>query len=123
MAGREIEKEKSPAISERTDIEDRQRANRGFSRRCVLRVEVKCDSTDVRPLDNAATGDLSFLAAPDFETPADFDGDNIYEVEVTADDGNGGTTVQAISATVTAVNDNDPVFTSSDTPTRATFSP
>ena len=35
---------------------------------------------------NGATGNLSFLAAPDFESPADSDGDNVYEVEVTADD-------------------------------------
>ena len=45
----------------------------------------------------------------------DFDGDNIYEVEVTADDGNGGTTAQLISVTVTPANDNNPVFTSPNT--------
>ena len=57
-------------------------------------------------------GNLSFLAAPDYEAPGDFDGDNVYEVEVTADDGNAGTTAQLISVTVTPVNDNNPVFTS-----------
>ena len=31
---------------------------------------------------DALTGELSFITAPDFETPADADGDNIYEVEV-----------------------------------------
>ena len=36
------------------------------------------------------TGNLAFLAAPDYEVAGDFDGDNVYEVEVTADD-NGGT--------------------------------
>ncbi len=33
------------------------------------------------------TGALAFLAAPDFETPADADGDNVYEVIVAASDG------------------------------------
>ena len=60
---------------------------------------------------DGATGDLSFLAAPDFEAPADFDGDNVYEVEVTADDNAGNTTPQLISVTVDPVNDNSPVFT------------
>lgn len=60
--------------------------------------------------------ELEFLAAPDYETPLDADGDNVYEVQITADDGNGGTTVQSISVTVTPANDNAPVFTSSSTP-------
>ncbi|MEZ5477272.1 MAG: hypothetical protein R3E95_07255 [Thiolinea sp.] len=46
------------------------------------------------------TGALAFAAAPDFENPTDADGNNIYEVEVTADDGNGGTDVQALAVTV-----------------------
>ena len=37
-------------------------------------------------------------------------------VDVTANDGNGGTTAQSLSVTVTAANDNVPVFTSSSTP-------
>jgi hypothetical protein len=36
---------------------------------------------------NAATGVLTFIAAPDFETPLDSDGDNIYDVIVRASDG------------------------------------
>ena len=36
---------------------------------------------------DAATGTLSFVAAPDFEAPADADGDNGYEVIVRASDG------------------------------------
>ncbi|MCP4410660.1 MAG: DUF4347 domain-containing protein, partial [Gammaproteobacteria bacterium] len=50
-------------------------------------------------------GVLTFDAAPDFENPTDSDTDNVYVVEVTADDGNGGTDVQTISATVTDAND------------------
>ncbi|WP_162560038.1 peroxidase family protein [Methylotetracoccus oryzae] len=36
---------------------------------------------------DATTGDLSFIDAPDFETPGDADGDNLYEVTVAVDDG------------------------------------
>jgi len=50
---------------------------------------------------NSTTGELTFNTAPDFEAPTDANLDNVYEVEVTGDDGNGGTTVQSISVTVT----------------------
>ncbi|MDB5390959.1 MAG: Cadherin domain protein, partial [Planctomycetaceae bacterium] len=58
------------------------------------------------------TGTLTFKAGPDFESPADANGNNVYELQVMADDGVGGTAVQSISVTVTPVNDNMPVFTS-----------
>jgi hypothetical protein len=48
-------------------------------------------------------GDLSFKSPPNFEIPADKGADNLYEVEVSADDGHGGVTVQNISVTVTDV--------------------
>ena len=54
---------------------------------------------------NAGTGDLTFNSAPDFENPTDHDSNNVYEVDVTADDGNGGTAVQSLSVTVNAAND------------------
>ncbi|MCY2968767.1 MAG: M36 family metallopeptidase [Planctomycetota bacterium] len=56
-------------------------------------------------------GALSFAANPDFEIPADLNHDNVYLVQVTADDGMGGTTAQNLTVTVTAVNDNSPIFT------------
>ncbi len=55
---------------------------------------------------------LVFIAAPDFETPLDANADNVYEVELVADDGNGLTTLQTVLVTVDPVNDNAPVFTS-----------
>lgn len=58
-----------------------------------------------------AGGTLAFITAPDFESPTDAGADNVYNVTVTADDGNGHTTTQAIAVTVTAVNDLNPVFT------------
>ena len=52
-----------------------------------------------------AGGVLTFNTGQDFETYADNNSDGVYEVEVTADDGNGGTDVQLISVTVTDVNE------------------
>jgi hypothetical protein len=60
---------------------------------------------------DAATGTLSFLAAADFEAPNDADGDNVYEVVVSASDGSLSDT-QALSVTVTNVNE-APVIVSS----------
>ncbi len=54
------------------------------------------------------------LRRRDFELPTDADGNNVYVVTVQASDGNGGTTSQTINVTVTAVNDNNPLFTSPD---------
>ena len=67
---------------------------------------------------NSTTGELTFDAAPDFESPTDSGTNNVYDVQVTADDGNGGTDVQNLSVTVTDAND-DPVITSSATPSVA----
>ena len=63
---------------------------------------------------NAATGEVSFNEAPDVENPDDANGDNVYDIVVTASDNTGGTpdTNQAVAITVTGVNDNAPVFTS-----------
>ena len=63
---------------------------------------------------DAVTGDLTFLAAPNFESPGDSDTDNVYQLQVTADDGNGGSATQSLSVTVTDVNEN-PVITSAST--------
>jgi hypothetical protein len=59
---------------------------------------------------NASTGALSFVAAPNFEAPADADGDNVYDVVVSASDGS-FTDTQAIAVTVGDINEL-PVITS-----------
>ena len=64
---------------------------------------------------NSSTGALSFQSAPNFEAPADAGADNIYNVTVQVSDGAGGITTQAVTVTVTAVNDNTPVITSAAT--------
>lgn len=50
---------------------------------------------------NAATGALIFDFAPDYDNPADSDGDNVYEVIIRAHDGNSGPVTQAITIAVT----------------------
>ncbi|MEM9357080.1 MAG: Ig-like domain-containing protein, partial [Pseudomonadota bacterium] len=52
---------------------------------------------------DATTGALSFLAPPDFENAQDADGDNVYVVEVQADDGNGGISSSQFNVTVNNV--------------------
>ena len=49
------------------------------------------------------TGVLIFLSSPDYETPLDANGDNVYEVVVMADDQISTSDTQAISVTVTNV--------------------
>ena len=58
-------------------------------------------------------GNLSFIAAPDFETPQG-SGGNDYQVEVEVSDGV-NTTTQTIDISVTDENDNAPVITSANT--------
>ena len=60
---------------------------------------------------DANTGEVSFMAAPDFEAPGDDDRDNVYDIIVTASDGSNSTT-HNVAITVTNENDNIPVFTS-----------
>lgn len=47
----------------------------------------------------SATGALNFTAAPNFENPGDSDGDNVYQLVITASDGL-STTNQSLSVTV-----------------------
>ena len=60
-----------------------------------------------------ATGEVRFIAAPDFENPGDDDDDNVYDITVTASDGAAANDVdQTVAITVTNENDNTPVFSS-----------
>ncbi len=66
---------------------------------------------------NATTGEVTFIASPNFEAPADLDANNVYDIVVHADDGTIDTT-QAVAITVTNVN-GAPVITSAATGTEA----
>ncbi|WP_242914168.1 cadherin repeat domain-containing protein [Brevundimonas pishanensis] len=68
---------------------------------------------------NPATGEISFVTAPDFEAPSDANGDNVYLVEVTATDANNETAVQAVAVTVLDISEAAPVLTVPGTSTGA----
>ena len=53
----------------------------------------------------SSSGELNFIAAPDFELPADADGNNEYLINVASSDGHGGTTLQNLSITVADVDE------------------
>jgi type III secretion system FlhB-like substrate exporter len=77
----------------------------------VLTYSITGGADQARFVVDATTGVLRFVLAPDRELPADADGDNVYDVEVTVSDGN-FSDVQAVSVTVTDINDNAPVIIS-----------
>jgi hypothetical protein len=54
---------------------------------------------------DTTTGVLTFQSAPNYEAPADSDGDNIYEVGIKVEDGNGSSDTQTLQITVTDVNE------------------
>ncbi|MBK9947789.1 MAG: tandem-95 repeat protein [Nitrospira sp.] len=54
---------------------------------------------------NSSTGALSFISAPNYESPTDSGGNNVYDVIVTVTDGVGGADSQSIAVTVTNAND------------------
>src|SRR5699024_2264432 len=58
---------------------------------------------------NATNGELAFNSAPEFENPADVNGDNNYEVSVQVSDGT-NTDNQTISVAVTDVNEGFSIF-------------
>jgi VCBS repeat-containing protein len=55
---------------------------------------------------DSVTGVLTFVAAPNFESAADLDRDNVYEVVLQAADGQGGAATQLLRIAVTNVNEN-----------------
>ncbi|MEA1015470.1 cadherin domain-containing protein [Sphingosinicella sp. LY1275] len=69
---------------------------------------------------NASTGALAFAAGPDFEAPADADGDNVYHVVVAASDG-ALSDSQALAVSVANVNER-PLFTLNGGSSSATLS-
>jgi len=70
---------------------------------------------------DASTGALTFVSAPDFELPADKNGDNSYQVIVQASDGIGGIDTQTLAVNVTDVNEAAPVINSNGGGTSATI--
>jgi VCBS repeat-containing protein len=59
----------------------------------------------------AADGTITFVAAPDFESPTDTDTNNTYVLTVTATDAAGNISTQTITVTVLNIDDTAPVIT------------
>jgi RHS repeat-associated protein len=71
--------------------------------------------TDAARFDiNAANGAVIFKTSPDFEKPGDADGNNVYDITVTASDGTLSSAAQAVAISVTNVNE-APSVTSTST--------
>ena len=60
---------------------------------------------------DAASGQLSFSAAPDFENPDGAGRDGLYTVVISVSDGAGGSDALALNLRVTDQNDNTPIVT------------
>lgn len=60
---------------------------------------------------NATTGVLTFITAPNFESPTDNGANNVYNVQVRASDGKGGIDSQDLAITITNINE-APIITS-----------
>jgi clumping factor A len=54
---------------------------------------------------DSSTGQLSFNNALNFESPEDANGDNNYEIQVTATDSQGGLSIQNLKVTITNINE------------------
>ena len=62
---------------------------------------------------NSSSGVVGFVSSPDFDTLADADSNNIYNLVITATEaGNTNTVTQSVAVTVTDVGDVAPAFTS-----------
>ena len=66
--------------------------------------------------EGVTNGVLTFKAKPDFEKPADADKDNVYEVTITATDGNANMATRDVKVTVTNAEEDGEVTLSQPTP-------
>ncbi|MEC7289647.1 MAG: alpha/beta hydrolase fold domain-containing protein [Pseudomonadota bacterium] len=77
---------------------------------------------------NASSGELSFDITPDFENPADANGDNSYVITITVRDPRGGSATLNLTLTVTDIVENgqryiDQIFSSIDEQRGIAFAP
>lgn len=64
---------------------------------------------------DGSTGNVSFLSAPDFESPVDHDKNNVYEITILAKDQLGNQATQQVSISVLDHDENSPLFISPQT--------
>lgn len=68
---------------------------------------------------DTTTAFIRFLASPNFESPADVGTNNVHDLSIRATDASGNFTNQAITVTVTNVNEAPVITTNSSNPTHA----
>ena len=69
---------------------------------------------------NSSSGVVGFVSSPDFETPNDAGGDNVYNLVISAtESGNTRSATQSVAVTVTDVGDVAPAFSSASSTTFA----
>jgi len=66
---------------------------------------------DLGEFEIAEDGTITFLAAPDFESPTDSDTNNTYVLTITATDADGNVSTQTITVTILDVDEAAPVIT------------
>ena len=67
---------------------------------------------------NSSSGVVGFVSSPDFETPTDAGGDNVYNLVISAtESGNTRSATQSVAVTVTDVGDVAPAFSSASSTT------
>jgi Bacterial Ig domain/Cadherin domain/RTX calcium-binding nonapeptide repeat (4 copies) len=77
----------------------------------TLRYSIASDGDAAAFTVNAETGELRFVTSPDYEFPSDLDRNNLYQLNVQANDGILAT-VQPLTIQVHPINDHAPVITS-----------
>ena len=88
-------------------------ANDGDGGTSDTSVTYSLGGTDAVAFGINASGQLTFNSAPNFEAPADSDGDNSYTLDVIADDGAASNNTTSLSVTVTVTDVNEaPSFSS-----------
>ena len=70
----------------------------------VITYSISGDDATLFDIDSS-TGVVTFITAPDFETPSDLDGNNVYTFEVTATDEEGLAHTDTVTVTVSGVDE------------------
>ena len=103
----------SPLISGLTTIDYQENQTAKFTYTANEAVTWSLSGNDSGLFSISNIGELSFISAPDYESPGDIGTDNTYNVTVNATDSSNNTSDLAVTVTVTDVDETDPVVSNS----------